>query len=361
MGGSASLASAENQRLKLIVAHLHGIADHATFFDKYRLGSKLGSGRFGQVRALTCKHLAVKILDLRRRHGGCFVQDAHAVHAALQEADSWVAADYHDNIVLLRDAFLQDDVCFFIMDRCDMSFKQFLTTSEMTDRKLAWIFSDMLAGLSHLHRRLIVHRDVKPGNVVVNQETCKLCDFGLARILPDGNEGLSGVCGTSPFIAPEMLQQKLYKTESDVWSMGVMLYVLCFGSLPYAGKGDVLMEQSICDGKQLPSFRSVGLPSVCIHAQSLARNLLNRNPGQRMTAGQALEHPLFQGKAPTQPCLQPIVHSALKCGAFERGLCDVHEDLDVLLGKLHEKQAFEPDPAEVNLFISHIALEDVTV
>lgn len=321
----------------------HVGSSEGSFFDKYCLARKLGAGSYGQVRCLTDDRLAVKILDVRKRQqDGEFVDDAVHLRVAVEEAGAWKAAGHHTNIVVLRDAFLEDGACFFVMERCEQSFQSLLQHDNITEQSLAGIFAELFSGLTHVHEKRVLHRDVKPDNVMVNHGICKLCDFGVATVLPPGGHGVKGIFGSPPYLCPEMLNGKAYKTEVDVWSMGVMLYTFCFGALPYDPKCKTTdaMEEAIREGAQLPAFRAAGLlPKVSIRAQSLVRQLLNRNQKQRISARDALRDSFFTPTAAQQPSLQPVVEAAFRTGAMASGtVSESHPYLDHLLNELHNKR-----------------------
>lgn len=324
-----------------------------SFFDKYRLAGKLGKGGFAQVRALSDGGLAVKIMDLRKEDAnGRWLEDSRYRKEAVEEAGAWRAAGHHDNIVCLQDAFLESGACFFVMERCDQTFQRYIISIDLNERALVSIFSQLFTGLAHVHSRNVVHRDIKPDNVMVSGSVCKLCDFGLAGVLPASGAGLTGVYGTAPFMCPEMLDKKPYKTEADVWSMGVMLYVLCFGGFPYLPeiKNSTEMKRVIREGRKLPTFSATPvsragkvpspLPKVSIQAQRCCRLLLIRGQHDRITAEAVLKE-TFLASQPQEklPSLAPILAMALKSGAFENRKVDkVDGELDPLLAKLHKRQ-----------------------
>jgi serine/threonine protein kinase len=232
------------------------------------------------------------------------------------------------------------------MELCNESFQSFLQSAgdELTERAYSRIFGELLAGLSHVHGKGVVHRDIKPDNVMVGGGIAKLCDFGLAGVLPPfGSAGLSGICGTAPFMAPEMLNRETYRTEVDVWSMGVVAYTFFYGEFPYMPKVKTPTEikRMIRDGTTLPSFQAWPLPAVSEEAETLVRALLNRSKEARIDAATALQFKFIR-KGPSSeeklPSLQPTFRICLKCGIFENRQVDkLDGNLDPLLDTLHRR------------------------
>lgn len=328
-----------------------------SFFGKYTLGGKLGKGGFAQVRILentgSAGPLAVKIMDLRQADStGKLVPNARFRKEAVEEAGAWREAGIHANIVGLRDAFLEHGACFFVMELCNESFQNFLknASDELNESAYSRIFGELFAGLNHVHGKRVVHRDIKPDNVMVSGGVVKLCDFGLAGVLPlSGGGGLSGIYGTAPFMSPEMLNREIYRTEVDVWSMGVIAYTMFYGDFPYLPKirNSAEMKKVIREGATLPSFQAKGrsgqkpLPAVSEEAEALVRALLNRNRDSRIDAAGALQFKfILNGPSSEEklPSLQTTLRACLKCGAFENRPVDKFDsELDPLLDKLHRR------------------------
>merc|ERR1719487_1492960 len=135
----------------------------------------------------------------------------------------------------------------------------------------------MLLAIEHVHSKGVIHRDIKLANFLVShQNTIKLCDFGLATKL-DGRNGLGHTqpAGTIQYMAPEMLHHKKYNCSVDIWSLGVCVYLICFGCFPYNGPDKSIMKRNIMNNSPEPSYTPVDdMPEPPPHIVDFMRRLL---------------------------------------------------------------------------------------
>ncbi|XP_039836518.1 CBL-interacting protein kinase 17-like isoform X4 [Panicum virgatum] len=161
--------------------------------------------------------------------------------------------------------------------------------SEEEGRRL---FQQLIDGVSYCHEKGVYHRDLKPENVLVDRKgNIKISDFGLSA-LPQhiGNDGLlHTTCGSPNYIAPEVLQNRGYDGSlSDIWSCGVILYMMLVGYLPFDDRNIVVLYQKIFKGDtQIPKCLSPG-------AQNLLQRILEPNPMKRITMAEIKAHEWFQ-------------------------------------------------------------------
>lgn len=346
------------------------------FFDKYLLGVKLGRGAFAQVRscskvsqdslghgedAAAQTDRAVKILDLRSKDDP-EAESTQLRNVASKEISVWQAVGKNDNCLQLHDVFINDSLCFMVMEKCDSGLLQALEAlPEINEHSFGNVFYQMLAGIAHCHSLKVIHRDVKPDNFLVggaNGQTVKLGDFGLSAVLPKQGK-VPGVFGTAPFMCPEMLNGHWYNEKADVWSFAVIAYVFLYGKFPYmpAKQCSKAMKQAIIDGKD-PSFEPVQLSSSSPSTRKRSpecslflSSLLDRNPESRPSAKDALEMPwmqkIAQGKSMCTdelPSLRPMLHHAKKVGAFEVRDPSSSSHVDKLLSSLHQSRHGSPLP-----------------
>lgn len=281
------------------------------FHHKYLLAQKLGEGSFAQV--YICKErsnknvLAVKVLDASQIPA--VRQDAR------REAQIWQQVAAHPNCVNLLHFFEDNRFCYLVMEKCNCTvLHAFLSQEETGEDDLSQCFRGMLKGLQHVHSLGVVHRDVKPDNFLLETGTqftmdspVKLCDFGLAASMEKGKTEvprgcmarnsslLTHVCGTAPYMAPEMLEtgKKGYGTKVDVWAMGVSAYLMLFGDFPYKPEvvGSKQMMEVIRKGAQAPSYKArVGFEQPSELACDFVRELLDRSAKSRPDAESAQQN-----------------------------------------------------------------------
>lgn len=205
----------------------------------------------------------------------------------------------------------------------------------------------MLQALSRIHALGIVHRDVNPNNFLCKGEsaTVTLCDFGLAAVLPMGKIDrpvLGGISGTPPFMSPEMLNGRGYNAKTDIWSLGVIAYVIFVGTYPYgkAERNAQRMKLAIAAGVPRPTFApkasAMFARKMPISASGVAllKTRLSREQIIRPSAQAVLHHPWFvmtrHGELQSSVSLWPMLISAKLYGAFEcRTVSNTFKDEDM--------------------------------
>ena len=140
----------------------------------------------------------------------------------------------------------------------------------------------------------IIHRDIKLQNILIkndqnNNYTVKLCDFGVSKQLATLSKQKGTFCGTNETMAPEIIEDKPYDNKCDLWSLGVVIYQLCFKQCPYNGKTPFALMNQINELKQ-NHFKKTNDQ----HLNDLIRKLLKPNPDERLTWDQYFNHPFFK-------------------------------------------------------------------
>ncbi|KAK0944047.1 serine/threonine-protein kinase gin4 [Friedmanniomyces endolithicus] len=200
----------------------------------------------------------------------------------------------HQNIVRLYDVWENRNELYLIMEYVDGGelFHYVDERKGLPEDEAVYIFRQIVSALLYCHRLRICHRDLKPENILLNQRdlTVKLIDFGMAALQPKGRQ-LSTPCGSPHYAAPEVVSSKPYDgTQADVWSCGVILYVMLTGTTPfnYSADGDIrLLFRDIARAKYwMP-------PDLSHEAKDLIKRIFVPDPSRRITMDGIWEHPLI--------------------------------------------------------------------
>lgn len=293
---------------------------HPTSFHKrYRIERKLGQGSFATVYSVVDTKREFSEDDVVVRVSEKAGSDPRKELGILQKVSQIPYC------VKLFDYFLEGGFAYLVIERCDMEmFEVLRSTTNLTERLFVPLAIDMLAGLAALHALRIIHRDVKPANFLFSMRSriLKLCDFGISECLTWKKPFATGLCGTAPFMSPEMLKHEPYGVQTDIWSLGVLLYAILLGAFPYmpAKKDGLAMRCMILVGLPVPSFGPVsGIESPSSSAIDLLHMLIERDPSTRATAKDALNHAWFNVSESSDHCshtMMPAILSARNVGAF---------------------------------------------
>ena len=253
----------------------------------------LGRGSFGEVylvqKISNKKNYAMKILRKERIMGQNLSKYAIAERNVLSLSN-------HPFIVKLNFAFQTLTKLFLILEYCpggDLS--RHLSYEKKFDEKRAKFYlCEILLALEDLHKRNIIFRDLKPENVVLDEEGhCKLTDFGLSKEGIDNDQYTKSFCGSIAYLAPEVLKKQGHGKAVDWYLLGVLLYEMLTGVTPYYDKNKNNLFYNIEQGKLIiPNF-------VSENAKNLLRGLLQRDPKKRLGGGirdseEIKEHKFFE-------------------------------------------------------------------
>ena len=254
----------------------------------------LGSGAFGEVWLVRHKDLereyAMKIIKKRKNK-------SNEEKEILNEIEILKKLD-HPKILKIIDFYSKIKKYYIITEYCPEGelFNEIIKVGRFDEGQSAFIINQILKAISYCHRNNIIHRDIKPENIMITKREkngclqVKLIDFGTAKIFEKGHPENRYV-GSSYYMAPEILKRK-YTEKCDLWSIGVILYILLTGRPPFDGNDDdeILknVEKGVFDKKAYP------YPSLSALSKDLINKLLQYDWEKRISAEEALEHKWFK-------------------------------------------------------------------
>ncbi|KEH23182.1 putative protein kinase CAMK-CDPK family [Medicago truncatula] len=281
--------------------------------DRYLIDRELGRGEFGVTYLCidrdTRELLACKSISKRKLRTAVDVDDVRREVAIMRHLPK------SSSIVTLREACEDDNAVHLVMELCEGGelFDRIVARGHYTERAAAAVARTIVEVVQLCHKHGVIHRDLKPENFLFankkENSPLKAIDFGLSIFFKPG-EKFSEIVGSPYYMAPEVLKRN-YGPEIDIWSAGVILYILLCGVPPFWAESEQGVAQAILRG--LIDFKREPWPSISESAKSLVKQMLEPDPKLRLTAKQVLEHPWLQNakKAPNVP-LGDVVKSRLK-------------------------------------------------
>lgn len=251
------------------------------------MGTQIGRGSFGECRDCVCliskTTYAVKIVKADTAGG-------YWSSSRIFDREVSILKNLkHENVVTLVDAISDNHFHYIIMEKYSGGelFDKVVSEKRFREPDAASVMAQVLRSIEYVHSIGIVHRDIKSENFLFAANgTIKLIDFGLSVRLRSETDRLSDVVGSAHYLAPEMLRHN-YSKQIDLYSAGVLLYLLLFGRYPFEGT-----EEQIFDSikHRAPDLRNDWLSS---HAMSMLTALLEKDWKKRLTATDALQHPFI--------------------------------------------------------------------
>ncbi|CAL5423839.1 unnamed protein product [Camellia sinensis] len=280
---------------------------------RYDLGRELGRGEFGitylATDVETGDKFACKSISKSKLRTAVDMEDVR------REVEIMKHLPKHPNIVSLKDSYEDDDAVHIVMELCEGGelFDRIVARGQYTERAAAAVMRTIVEVVQACHRNGVIHRDLKPENFLFGnkKETAplKAIDFGLSIFFKPG-EHFTEIVGSPYYMAPEVLKRN-YGPEVDVWSAGVILYILLCGVPPFWAETEQGVAQAII--RSVIDFKRDPWPKVSDNAKDLVKRMLNPDMKKRLTAQEVLEHPWLQNakKAPNVP-LGETVKARLK-------------------------------------------------
>jgi len=260
--------------------------DISVFRARFDEISELGKGRFGIVFLVEEKQTqvkyAAKFLKIRKRSYR---------EQAVQEI-SILKILHHENIIKYIDTFIDRQSIIIVMEYVDGG-ELFMKISQdeysLTEANCANFISQICHGVEYLHNMSVVHLDLKPENIICSSmNKIKIVDFGVAKKLqPEHEERV--MCGTPEFLAPEIVNYESISTKTDMWSVGVICYILLSGYSPFLGDSDAETFNNITSGSF--DFNVEEFETISENGKHFISSLLVKSKEKRLSANHCLAHP----------------------------------------------------------------------
>ncbi|XP_068072163.1 serine/threonine-protein kinase MARK2 isoform X19 [Danio rerio] len=260
----------------------HSTADEQPHIGCYRLLKTIGKGNFAKVKLakhiLTGKEVAVKIIDKTQLNSS-------SLQKLFREVRIMKLLN-HPNIVKLFEVIETEKTLYLVMEYASGGevFDYLVAHGRMKEKEARAKFRQIVSAVQYCHQKCIVHRDLKAENLLLDADmNIKIADFGFSNEFTLGNK-LDTFCGSPPYAAPELFQGKKYDgPEVDVWSLGVILYTLVSGSLPFDGQNLKELRERVLRGKyRIPFYMSTD-------CENLLKKFLVLNPTKRGSLEQIMK------------------------------------------------------------------------
>ncbi|XP_029585868.1 MAP/microtubule affinity-regulating kinase 3 isoform X5 [Salmo trutta] len=257
-------------------------ADEQPHVGNYRLLKTIGKGNFAKVKLarhiLTGREVAIKIIDKTQLN-------PNSLQKLFREVRIMKLLN-HPNIVKLFEVIETERTLYLVMEYASGGevFDYLVAHGRMKEKEARAKFRQIVSAVQYCHQKHIVHRDLKAENLLLDADmNIKIADFGFSNEFTMGNK-LDTFCGSPPYAAPELFQGKKYDgPEVDVWSLGVILYTLVSGSLPFDGQNLKELRERVLRGKyRIPFYMSTD-------CENLLKRFLVLNPAKRGTFEQIMK------------------------------------------------------------------------
>ena len=255
-----------------------------TDMNYYKIGRNIGHGAFGKVN-IALHVLSGHIVAIKSFNK---IKKSFPLNRIYYEIKLLKKLRNHKNIIKYFEHFETEKYFCIVME--NISGGNLLNAinkmSKFSEPMARNIFKQLILTIKYLHNMSIVHRDIKPDNILLELDnTIKLCDFGVSTQVKKG-QLLTDSCGTPAFIAPEILKDKPYDPYmTDIWSSGVVLYIIISGFFPFRGSNETELRKNIISGK-FPK-----LNDISDNLKDLLDKMLEINPDKRIYLDEILKHP----------------------------------------------------------------------
>lgn len=259
-----------------------------TTVEFYKVGKTLGKGAFGKVNLVMHK-LSRKLVALKSINKD-YLKEETSKKKMLQEVQI-LRRNRHPNVVKLYETFEADKHVCLVLELCaggDL-LNYVRKRRRLKENYAKFLFRQIIEGISHIHSKSILHRDIKLDNILLDGKgVIKIGDFGVSKLVKR-NEKMYDQCGTPAYIAPEILRDKgYYGFAADIWSAGVVLYAMLYGTVPFKANNMNELHKLIMKAKYTLK------DDISEDARDLLKGLLERDPTKRISIPNVLSHKWMQ-------------------------------------------------------------------
>ncbi|XP_059486650.1 calcium/calmodulin-dependent protein kinase type IV-like [Neocloeon triangulifer] len=264
--------------------------------NEYKLGDIVGRG---------ASSIVYRCLHKGRTEWACKVFRKSGLNRRAAQTEIGVLVKLrHPNIIGLREVFETSTEIQLVLELVTGGemFERIVERGHYSEQDAACALRQILDALQYLHANGVVHRDIKPENLLYETEDddskIKLADFGLSKmVVTHNNPGMTTLCGTVGYCAPEVLLQKNYDSSVDLWSLGVVAYIMLCGFEPFWDEaGELAVCRRVVEGTF--EYSSPWWDDISDSAKDLITQLLQVDPTKRPTATEAAKHPWIRGLTP---------------------------------------------------------------
>ncbi|XP_044024195.1 MAP/microtubule affinity-regulating kinase 3-like isoform X2 [Siniperca chuatsi] len=312
-------------------------ADETPHIGNYRLLKTIGKGNFAKVKLArhirTGREVAIKIIDKTQLN-------PTSLQKLFREVRIMKILN-HPNIVKLFEVMETEKTLYLVMEYASGGevFDYLVAHGRMKEKEARAKFRQIVSAVQYCHQKHIVHRDLKAENLLLDADmNIKIADFGFSNEFTVGGK-LDTFCGSPPYAAPELFQGKKYDgPEVDVWSLGVILYTLVSGSLPFDGQNLKELRERVLRGKyRIPFYMSTD-------CENLLKRFLVLNPGKRGTLEQIMKDRWINAGS-DEEALKPFIEPELDIRDQKR--------IDMMVGLGYSRE-------EINDSLTKMKYDDIT-
>jgi len=317
----------------------------------YLFLNRIGVGNYSEVwkavEVATKNVCAIKMLDNQQ------IQNQPKVLELLKSEIRILKSINSENVVRLYDSFFEQNHYYLVMEYCDGGdverFVKSKPTRTISEAEALIFFKQMLNGFQALHKEKVMHRDFKLANVLIHDGILKIADLGFSKQAEVADTAL----GTAAYMAPEILQFEKYNNKIDIWSLGVCLYEMVMGKIPFKGYNEKDLLAKIMFNKI--DFQVKGI-ETSLEFQDLIKNMLIPDPMKRINWMDLYNHKILNPKPGENDIHKPQTKKDLDIVAQEvlfnnnksfyqdGSNLDYEDTLNILLKKLNKKKE---NPSEI--------------